>query len=119
AAGYVAAVTLLLESDRWQQRLLVFAPVGRMALTNYLMQTVVCLLIFYPIGGGLIGRTGPALGLVIAVGLFGVQMVVSRLWLSQFRFGPMEWLWRTLTYGRMQPMRQPRAIAMAEPAATG
>lgn len=119
AAGYVAAVTLLLERDRWQQRLSAFAPVGRMALTNYLMQTVVCLLIFYPIGGGLIGRTGPALGLVIAVALFGVQMVVSRLWLSQFRFGPMEWLWRTLTYGRMQPMRQPRAIARAEPIASG
>ena len=105
AAGYVSAVTLLLQHPVWSRRLSVFAPVGRMALTNYLSQTVVMLLIFYPYGGGLIGTTGPAAGLAIAVGLFVVQMVWSRLWLAQFQFGPLEWVWRSLTYGIRPPMR--------------
>lgn len=57
-------------------------------------------------GAGLIGRAGPALGLVIAVLVFAAQMMVSAVWLRHYRFGPMEWLWRSLTYGRMQPMRR-------------
>ena len=106
AAGYVSAVTLLLQSPRWSRRLSVFAPVGRMALTNYLSQTVVMVLLFNGYGAGLIGRTGPALGLVIAVLVFAAQTMVSAVWLRHYRFGPMEWLWRSLTYGRMQPMRR-------------
>lgn len=105
AAGYISAVALLLERHQYRRWLGAFAPVGRMALTNYLMQTVVMLLIFYPYGGGLIGRTGPTVGLLIALGVFALQMVWSRLWLSRFQFGPMEWVWRSLTYGRRQPMR--------------
>jgi uncharacterized protein len=105
AAGYVSAVTLLLQHPAWAARLAVFAPVGRMALTNYLSQTVIMLLIYYPYGFGLIGRTGPAAGLAIALAVYGVQMIWSRIWLAHFQFGPMEWLWRSLTYGAAQPMR--------------
>jgi uncharacterized protein len=105
AAGYISACSLLLETPQWGGRLRAFAPVGRMALTNYLTQTVVMLLIFYPYGGGLIGRTGPAFGLAVAIVVFGIQMVVSRLWLTHFQFGPMEWVWRSLTYGTPQPMK--------------
>lgn len=108
AAGYVSAATLLLLQPQWERRLSVFAPVGRMALTNYLTQTIVLVLIFNGYGGGLIGHTGPAMGLVIALLLYGVQMVVSRIWLASYRFGPMEWVWRSLTYGEAQPMRLSR-----------
>jgi uncharacterized protein len=105
AAGYVATATLALEHPEWQRRFGIFAPAGRMALTNYLTQTVVMLLIFYPYGAGLVGRTGPAFGLVIALAVYAVQMVISRVWLTYFRFGPLEWVWRSLTYGALQPMR--------------
>jgi uncharacterized protein len=108
AAGYVSAATLLFDTPVWRDRLAAFAPVGRMALTNYLTQTVVMLLVFYPYGGGLIGRTGPAAGLAIALAAFAAQMVLSELWLTRFRFGPIEWLWRALTYGARPPMRLPR-----------
>jgi uncharacterized protein len=103
AAGYVAATVLLLERAAWRGRLAAFAPVGRMALTHYLSQTVICIAIFY--GGGLIGRVGPAAALAIALAVFAAQMAVSPWWLARFHFGPVEWLWRSLTYGRPQPMR--------------
>jgi uncharacterized protein len=106
AAGYVSTVTLLLEQRAWARRLGVFAPVGRMALTNYLTQTIVMVLLFNGYGGGLIGQTGPAVGLGIALVVFGFQMIVSAIWLSHYRFGPAEWAWRSLTYGKPQPMRQ-------------
>ena len=104
AAGYVSLVTLLFQRAAIARWLSLFAPVGRMALTNYLSQTVVMLLIFYPFGGGLIGRTGPTFGLAAALAVFGVQVVVSHVWLAHFQFGPMEWVWRSLTYGARQPM---------------
>jgi len=111
AAGYIATVTLLLRRPFWKRGLSVFVPVGRMALTNYLTQTVVCLAVFYGFGAGLIGRTGPALGLVIALALYATQMAWSRLWLSHFRMGPLEWLWRSATYGRPQPLLNAAPIA--------
>ena len=108
AAGYVSATVLLLQREGWRRRLAVFAPVGRMALSNYLAQTVACIAIFY--GGGLVGTVGVAATMAIAVALFAVQVAWSGWWLARFHFGPAEWLWRTLTYGRMQPMRiHPRA----------
>jgi uncharacterized protein len=102
ALAYIATATLLLEHARWKARLRHFAPVGRMALTNYLSQTIICLAIYY--GGGLLGHYRPALNLVIALLIFIVQMRVSAWWLSRYRFGPAEWLWRSLTYRHVQSM---------------
>ena len=93
----------------WQRWLRHLAPVGRMALSNYLMQTVVCSAIFYGYGLGIGPGYGTAAWFIVWALLFPAQMVLSRWWLARFRFGPMEWLWRTLTYGRLQPMR-PRAV---------
>jgi uncharacterized protein len=107
AFGYIAAATLLLQRPEWQRRLARFAAVGRMALTNYLMQTVLCLLVFYGYGFGLIGQVGATAALTIALLIFGMQMIWSPWWLARFNFGPAEWLWRSLTYGRLQPMRIP------------
>lgn len=83
-----------------------FAAVGRMALTDYLMQSVLCTLFFYHYTTGLYGRIGPAIGLVPTVILYGAQVVFSNWWLKRYRFGPMEWVWRGMTYGTFPSMRK-------------
>lgn len=104
AAVYLSGITLLFQRPAWRRVLSVLAPVGRMALSNYLAQTVISLFVFYGLGLGLIGKVGPTVCSVIALGIFVVQVGWSHLWLSRFRFGPAEWLWRSLTYGKAQPM---------------
>lgn len=84
----------------------VLVPVGRMALTNYLMQSVICTTIFYSYGFGYFGKLNTSEGIILVFIIFIVQIFFSRYWLSRFRFGPMEWLWRRLTYLSPQPMRK-------------
>ncbi len=103
--AYIAALTLLLQRGRWKSRLGPVGAVGRMALTNYLMQSVVFVLLYFSYGLGWYGQTGAFYGLILATALFGLQIIASQWWLRRFRFGPAEWLWRTLTYGKLQPMR--------------
>jgi uncharacterized protein len=103
--AYAAGLVLLIQRPAWRQRLLPLAAVGRLALSNYLLQTLVCTTIFYGYGLGLYGQVGPAVGLVLTLVIFGLQIPLSIWWLRLFRFGPAEWLWRSLTYRRMQPMR--------------
>ena len=87
------------------------AAVGRMAFTNYLLQTVLCTTFFYSYGLGFYGRvTYPSLWLVV-VGVWAINIILSLVWLRFFRFGPAEWLWRSLTYMRLQPMRRPDSPA--------
>lgn len=107
ALGYAAAIALLMQRDDWQQRLAPLAAVGRMALSNYLLQSLVCTLIFNGYGLGLYGQVGPAAGLLLAVAIYLCQIPLSVWWMRRFQFGPVEWLWRSLTYGRPQPMRAP------------
>jgi len=104
AAGYVSGLALLFLNEDWRRILLPFAAVGRMALTNYLMQSVLCTLVFYHYTTGLYGRIGPAVGLIPTVILYGAQVVFSNWWLQRYRFGPMEWLWRGMTYGKFPSM---------------
>jgi uncharacterized protein len=104
--AYVCATILLMQDARWRSRLSAFAAVGRMALSNYLFQSVVATLLFYSYGLRLFGRFGPALLLVPTFVIYGIEPVLSRWWIARFRFGPTEWLWRSLTYGRLQPMRR-------------
>jgi uncharacterized protein len=106
ALGYVGGVMLLLRANVWQSLTTRLAAVGRMAFTNYLVQTIICTTLFYGRGLGLFGsveRVGQA-GIVVLV--FILQLVYSPLWLRRYRFGPAEWLWRSLSYGRRQPMRR-------------
>jgi uncharacterized protein len=105
AMAYVCAIVLLVRRPDWSRTLQVFAPVGRMALTNYLGQSVICIFIFYGIGLGAYRRVGPTAALGISVAVFAAQAAASALWLRRFRYGPAEWAWRSLTYGRMQPFR--------------
>lgn len=108
ALWYASAVVLLVERPAWRRRLAPLAAAGRMALTNYLLQSLVCTTLFYSYGLGLYGRVGPAGGLLLTLAIFGGQLAFSAWWLRRFRFGPVEWLWRTLTYGRRQPLRDGR-----------
>jgi uncharacterized protein len=99
---YVASLTLLYQRSAWRRRLSLLAPLGRMALTNYLMQTLFCVVIFY--GGGQIGQGGPAKCVLIALVIYTTQLMMSSWWLKRFQMGPVEWLWRTLSYGQVQPL---------------
>ena len=72
-----------------------------MALTNYLMQTVIAITLFYGIGLGLMGEAGPVTWPIIAGVVVALQAAASWWWLGRFPFGPMEWLWRIATYGRI------------------
>jgi uncharacterized protein len=106
AAAYVAIITLLFQREAWRRRLSVLAPVGRMALTNYLLESVLGVALFYGYGMGWMNTFGSAAQFAVALALFSLQVVFSHLWLARFRFGPAEWVTRSLTYGRAQPMRR-------------
>ncbi len=116
--GYVSLVILMLYSASPLNKVSVLAPFGRMALTNYLMQSLVASVFFFGYGFGNWGISRVDQMLFVAV-LAAVQIVFSHLWLSRFRYGPMEWLWRAVTYWQIPPMRigtPAAASAVATPA---
>jgi uncharacterized protein len=114
ALAYAAALLLWLRPGRAPGMVAPFAAAGQMALTNYLTESIVLGFVFYGYGFGLFGRLGPAAGLAMAIVLYGAQVVFSVAWLRRYRFGPFEWAWRSLTYGRRQPLRRANsAIAAA------
>jgi uncharacterized protein len=100
ALGLIALVATLWQKTLWRRLLAWLAPVGRMALSNYLMQTVICVFIFYGYGFGQFGRFGATRATLMALAIFLFQIFVSALWLKYFAYGPMEWIWRQLSYGR-------------------
>lgn len=102
--GYLSVVVLMFHG-RFRSWVAPLAPAGRMALTNYLSQSVICTLVFYGYGLGYWGM-GRAWQLPFVFAVFGVQILISRWWLARFRYGPMEWLWRSATYLQLPRMRQ-------------
>lgn len=111
AAFYASFLLLLLQKASWQRRLAPIGAVGRMALTNYLLQAgllvPVCILF------GLFDRVTPVIAVLLALGVWALQVPASVLWLRRFQFGPAEWVWRSLTYGVPQPMRMTTEAALA------
>ncbi len=105
ALGHVGVVMLVIKSGALSALRTRLAAVGRMALSNYLSHSAIFTLIFYGYGLGFFGHFErlPQMGFVVAVWI--LQLVISPIWLSRFRFGPAEWLWRSLTYWKRQPMR--------------
>jgi uncharacterized protein len=106
---YISSLTLLLRKEKWQEKLRPLGYTGQMALTNYLMQTIVSVGLF--VGFGLYGDISLWMGTVICLVIFPLQLAFSTWWLKRFRFGPFEWLWRSFTYLRFQPMAKKESPA--------
>jgi uncharacterized protein len=105
ALGYAALVLMLAgNGDGWSRWI---APVGRMAFTNYVAQSIVMGFLFYGYGLGWFGELGLAAGLALVIAIYGAQILASLWWLRRFRFGPLEWLWRTMMYGTPPPLTLP------------
>jgi len=106
ALGYGAGIIAIANLESGKSLLGWAAPLGRMAFTNYLAQSLIFGWIFYGYGLGLFGRLGVASALAIGIAVYIGQVFFSGWWLRRYRYGPVEWLWRTLMYGVRQPMRQ-------------
>ncbi|MET4067621.1 uncharacterized protein ABID58_002410 [Bradyrhizobium sp. S3.2.6] len=112
ALGYGAAILGIAHVERGKKLLGWAAPLGRMAFTNYVAQSVIFGWIFYGYGLGLFGRLGVAPALAIGIIVYAAQLRFSAFWLRHYRYGPLEWLWRSLMYGERQPMVVPRAAVV-------
>ena len=106
ALGYVGLLMLLCKSRIVNTLKKWLAPVGRMALTNYLLQSVIATFIFYGHGLGLYGKISRAEQWLFVLGIWAFEIVFSRWWLKRFKFGPFEWLWRSLSYWKIQPLKK-------------
>jgi uncharacterized protein len=82
------------------------AAVGRMALSNYVMHSVICAFVFYGFGLALFGQLERYELYYVVFGIWVLQLLISPVWLRHYRFGPLEWLWRSLTYWKLQPFRR-------------
>ncbi len=106
ACGYLALIALSIQAGKLPGFRKLLAPVGRMALTNYLMHSLICLFLFTGAGFALVGELHRWQLDLVVLGIWALQIVLSSWWLARFRFGPAEWLWRALTYFRLPPMRR-------------
>ncbi|TDI60643.1 MAG: DUF418 domain-containing protein [Alphaproteobacteria bacterium] len=102
--GYAVAIALLIEREKWRKWLMPMAAVGRMALTNYLFTALIAAFIGFSWGLGLYGKISVSQSLLLVLIIFPIQVLASRWWMARYVFGPAEWLWRSFTYGKLQPM---------------
>jgi uncharacterized protein len=102
SAVYLALITLMFWRQPTRGLLPQLAPMGKMGLTTYLLQTVFGLTLFYGIGFGMLGHVGTSVAVAAGIAFFLVQILVSRWWMTRFSMGPVEWLWRSLTYFKWQ-----------------
>ena len=116
AFAYAAGLLAWRRSERAVEFTSPVAAAGRMALTNYLVQSLVFALLFYGYGFQLYGRLDPKTAAALGTAFYALQIWFSLRWLRRYRFGPFEWLWRSLTYGRRQPMRHAAASSRPLPA---
>ncbi|MCL2074144.1 MAG: DUF418 domain-containing protein [Marinilabiliaceae bacterium] len=99
---FITSIVILYQNKKWILKLKPLANMGRMALSNYLLQSIICTTIFYNYGFGLYGKLGYTLGFTIALAILIIQLFLSNYWFKHFRFGPVEWLWKSLTYGKLK-----------------
>jgi len=107
--AYMSVVCLHWINKKGNSRLKLLAPLGRMALTNYLMQTIIGITLYYGVGFNLGGNIGPAVFIPIGLGVYALQVAYSNWWVKHFNYGPMEWIWRQLTYGKSLPLSKNKA----------
>lgn len=105
ALVYTTAIILLTAKGGLITFSKALSPVGRMALTNYLLHSIICTTLFYSYGFGLLGKVEVWQGIILTIVIFALQIPFSKWWLKRFRYGPFEWLWRSLTYWKLQPFR--------------
>lgn len=110
AIGYGSLIVWIAQIEGIRRILAPFAAVGRMAFTNYILHSLIFGLIFFGYGFGFFGRMGAASALLLVSIVYAFMALLSTFWLSRFRFGPLEWLWRSITYNRSQPMRIDRPV---------
>mgnify|MGYP001009382156 CR=1 FL=1 len=103
AAVYIATFMLLFRRDAWRKKMLLLAPVGRMAFSNYISHTLIGNFIFFNAGLGYMGTVGPLCYTLLALVVFMLQIIASTIWLKYFNYGPLEWIWRSATYKKRQP----------------
>lgn len=106
AFGHIGLVMLIIKSGVLRRLMTRFAAVGRMALSNYLMHSLILTTVFYGYGMGLYGTIPRFWQMGFVIGVITLQLFLSTWWLSRYRFGPVEWLWRSLTYWQRQPLRR-------------
>ncbi|MFC0183190.1 uncharacterized protein SAMN04515674_105163 [Pseudarcicella hirudinis] len=104
-AGHVGLLMLIFKSGWFKGFAKVLSSVGQMAFTNYLMQSVLCTLFFYGYGLGYFGKLQRYELYLVVLSVWIIQLIWSNIWLRNFRLGPLEWLWKSLTYARKQPIR--------------
>ncbi|RAS06170.1 DUF418 domain-containing protein [Ensifer adhaerens] len=107
AGAYVGAMMLLFGSETGHSLRNLLAPAGRMALSNYLLQSLIAALIFHGYGLGLIGQVAPLASVLIALAIFAAQLFISHWWMARFAYGPLEWILRFITIGRVPQWRRP------------
>lgn len=106
AMAYVALFMLSFQTAAGKKILSVLAPVGKMAFSNYILQSLVGNFVFLPQGLGYMGQVGPVYFTLFGIGFFIIQVILSTIWLKYFNYGPLEWLWRSATYKKWQPFRK-------------
>src|SRR5688572_23839301 len=109
--AYASVICLHWIKKKGNSKLKVLAPVGRMALTNYLMQTIIGITLYYGVGFGFGGNIGPAIFIPIGLAVYAFQILYSNLWFKYFNYGPMEWIWRQLTYWKKLPLRKQNKLS--------
>jgi uncharacterized protein len=101
---YITSIVLLMNKEKWIKRFAPLAGIGKMALTTYLTQSIVGVFLFFHVGFGLFGKTTPAQNIGICMVIFALQIIFSTWWLKRFYYGPVEWLWRSATFLKWQPL---------------
>ncbi len=109
AMAYVGLFMLSFQTDTGKKILGLLAPVGKMAFSNYIMHTLIGNFVFLGAGLGYMGQVGPVYYTIFGVLVFICQIILSTIWLKYFNYGPVEWLWRSATYKKWQPMRKKSA----------
>ncbi|MFC2098030.1 DUF418 domain-containing protein [Bacteroidota bacterium] len=104
--GYISIIMIIVKTKILSGLKNILAPVGRMAFTNYLLQTIICTIIFYGFGFGYFGKLTRAEQIIIVLCIWTFEIILSRIWLRYFKYGPFEWLWRSLSYRKLFKLRR-------------
>ncbi len=114
AMAYVGLFMLSFQTNAGKKILSVLAPVGKMAFTNYIMQSIIGHVVFLHAGLGYSGKVGPVYFTLFGIAVFVLQIIFSTIWLKYFNYGPVEWLWRSATYKKWQPMKKQVSLTVSE-----